>query len=489
VDGLAAHRPPDGGAALPTFMSLLAAAGGDVRANLADLLGRPQLRIAYWLPEAERWVDRAGSRLDLDVSRPGVTVVPYQGQRVAALIDHSSGGGLELPGPLMAAVGLALENERLQLALHARLEEQESLRRIATVVARQHGPEEVLALVASEVAHHLAADAAMTARYDGPGLATVLADWSAPGVAHFPIGRQIVIGGPTALAQVQRTWAPARVDTYEGMPGEYPAELRQLGMRAAVAAPILVDGRLWGAVAAASVGAPFTRSTEVRLGAFAELVAQAIANVDARIKLDESRARIVQAADDARRKIERDLHDGAQQRLVALALLLGVVARTADPDTASKVKECATELQTALGELRELARGIHPVVLTERGLEAALRELASRSPVPVSVDAELDGRLPPAHEAALYFVAAEALTNVAKYARARAARVTLRRDDGSAEIAIADDGIGGAAADAGSGLRGLADRLDALGGRISVESTPGAGTTVRAAVPVATAQR
>jgi signal transduction histidine kinase len=385
---------------------------------------------------------------------------------------------------MMAAIALALENERLQLALHARLEEQQALRRVATVVARQHDPEEVLALVASEVARHLAADAALTARYDGPGLATVLAEWSAPGVGHFPKGRQIAIGGPTALAQVQRTWAPARVDSYDGMPGDYPAELRQLGMRAAVAAPIVVDGHLWGGVAAASVGAPFTHDTEARLGAFAELVAQAIANVDARIKLDESRARIVQAADDARRKIERDLHDGAQQRLVALALSLGMVARNADPATASAVKGCARELETALGELRELARGIHPVILTEQGLEAALHGLASRSPVPVVVNAELDHRLPPAQEAALYFVAAEALTNVAKYARASATQVTVQSSDGWAEITITDDGVGGAAENVGSGLRGLADRLDALRGRISVQSAPGRGTTVRAGVPV-----
>jgi signal transduction histidine kinase len=480
------QRPLDRADALGDFVSLLQGGDGDVRAALAAVLGRPDLRIAYWLPDAERWVDREGERQVIDVSQPAVRVISHHGQRVAALsFDRPLPERTELEGRLAAAAGLAFENERLQLALNARLEEQQALRRVATVVARQHSPEEVLALVTSEIAHHLAADAAMTARFDGPGMATVLADWGAPGVATFPTGKQIVIGGPTAFAQVQKTWAPARVDSYEGMPGEYPAELRQLGMRAAVAAPILVDGRLWGAVAAASVEAPFARGAEARLGAFAELVAQAIANVDARIKLDESRARIVQAADDARRKIERDLHDGAQQRLVALALSLGVVANNAEPAAAAEVKACARELRTALAELRKLARGIHPVVLTERGLEAALHELAARCPVPVVVDAELDGRLPPAHEAALYFVAAEALTNVAKYARAGATRVTVHCHDGWAHIAITDDGVGGAAERAGSGLRGLADRVEALGGRLAIESSPGEGTTVRAGVPVA----
>ena len=480
----ATHRPLDSGAALQAFVSLLAAGVEDVRTSLATVLGRPGLRIAYWVA-GDRWVSGDGERRIVDVSQPGVTVVSYRGERVAALFDEPlRAEAPALAAPLMAAAGLALENERLQLELHARLDEQQALRRIATVVARQHDAQEVLALVTSEVARHLAADAAMTARYDGPGLATVLADWSAPGVSHFPTGRQIVIGGPTALAQVQHTWRPARVDTYEGMPGDYPAELRELGMQAAVAAPIVVDGELWGAVAAASVGAPVTRDAEARLGAFAELVGQAIANVDARIKLEESRARIVQAADEARRRIERDLHDGAQQRLVALALSLGLVAKTAEPTTASAITTCAGELQTALAELRELARGIHPVILTERGLGAALEELAARSPVPAAVDATLDDRLPPAQEAALYFVGAEALTNVAKYARAREARVSVHRRNGWAEITIEDDGVGGAAVSGGTGLRGLADRLDALGGRMSLDSTPGAGTTVRAAVPV-----
>ena len=196
----------------------------------------------------------------------------------------------------------------------------------------------------------------------------------------------------------------------------------------------MVDGQLWGAVAAASVGAPFTSDTEARLGAFAELVGQAIANVDARQKLTASRARIVEATDAARRRIERDLHDGAQQRLVALALSLRMAAKSAEAGTAAAIETCIEELQTALQELRELARGIHPVVLTERGLEPALQALAARSPVPVRIVAELDGRLPPAQEAALYYVAAEALTNVAKHARAEKTDVRVGHPDGWAEL-------------------------------------------------------
>jgi signal transduction histidine kinase len=201
-------------------------------------------------------------------------------------------------------------------------------------------------------------------------------------------------------------------------------------------------------------------------------------------ELRASRARVVTAADNERRRIERDLHDGAQQRLVGLALSLRLVARRAEPATATAIEGCIEELMTALAELRELARGLHPAVLSERGLQPALEMLAARSAVPVVLEAELDGRLPSAHEAALYFVAAEALTNVAKYAGANTATLTLRGDGRWAEISVTDDGVGGARIERGSGLRGLTDRVEALGGRLTVTSAPGEGTTVSARVPM-----
>jgi signal transduction histidine kinase len=384
-----------------------------------------------------------------------------------------------------SSAALAIENERLQRMLRARLEEERALRRVATLVAREHAPEVVLTVVTEEVARHLSADAAMTVRYDGPGRASVVAEWSARDHTRFTVGAQLEIGPQTALARAFNTLAPARVDSYEEMPGEYAAQVRKLGMRAGAAAPILVDGQLWGAVAVGSWGDPFTEGAETRLGAFAELIAQAIANVDARIKLKESRARIVEAADEARRRIERDLHDGAQQRLVALALSLRLAATQAEPATATVIEGCIEELRGALADLRELARGLHPVVLSERGLPSALEMLATRSPVPVVLDRDLERALPRGHETALYFVAAEALTNVAKYARASTARVTLRGNDEWAEITIADDGVGGARPDLGSGLRGLSDRVEALGGHLTVASAPDKGTTVSARIPIA----
>ncbi|WP_053227475.1 GAF domain-containing sensor histidine kinase [Solirubrobacter soli] len=383
-----------------------------------------------------------------------------------------------------APAQLEVENQRLQRALRARLEESEALRRVAMLLARQHEPEAVLALVTEEVAGHLDAAIAVTLRYDSGDHATVIASWTEPGIAPFKVGRRLGISPETALARVRDAGAPVRVDSYAGIAGPVPEIMRARRVRATVAAPIWMDGQLWGAFLAGSTDGPFSPDSEARLGAFTELVAQAIANVDAQIRLKESRARLVETADVARRRIERDLHDGAQQRLVALALSLRLVARSAEAGTAAAIERCIDELQAALAELRELARGLHPVVLTERGLPAALEMLAGRSHVPVALDIGLDRRLPPGHEAALYFVAVEALTNVAKYAGARTAELTLRAGDGWAEIAIADDGRGGACAENGSGLRGLGDRVEALGGRLTVTSATGEGTTVRARLPV-----
>ena len=355
---------------------------------------------------------------------------------------------------------------------------------MATLVARSHEPGAVLTRVTEEVGRHLQAHTTVTVRYDADGWGTIVAIWSAPpNEPAFTVGYRMELVPQLALGRVYATGAPARGDSYEGVPGSFPAEVRASGIRATVAAPILVDGALWGAFVASSRSEPWTAEAEARLGAFAELVAHAVANVDARLKLKESRARIVEAADDARRRIERDLHDGAQQRLVGVLISLRLAARKADPATAAALERCIDDQLTALAELRDLARGLHPAVLVEHGLPAALEMLAGRSPVPVVVHASGDQRLPAAEETALYFVAAEALTNVAKYARAAAAEVTLRVADRWAEITVVDDGVGGANAQAGGGLRGLCDRVEALGGRLTLTSTA-AGTTVQARVPL-----
>jgi signal transduction histidine kinase len=221
------------------------------------------------------------------------------------------------------------------------------------------------------------------------------------------------------------------------------------------------------------------------------LLRSQISHLDAELResmeeLRASRARIVEASDAARRKLERDLHDGAQSRLVALSLLLRSARMRAgdDPQLAGLLDEAQSELQTSLGELRELARGIHPAVLTERGLEPALQALVSRAPVPVAVEAAVDSRLAAPVESAAYFVVSEGLANVAKYAQATHASVSVRRQNGHVTVDVADNGVGGADAAHGSGLRGLADRVAALDGTLSLESPAGGGTLLRAKIPL-----
>jgi signal transduction histidine kinase len=202
------------------------------------------------------------------------------------------------------------------------------------------------------------------------------------------------------------------------------------------------------------------------------------------VELRESRARIVRTADEERRRLERDLHDGAQQRLLGLGMALQLLRPHMDGEGDALLAETEQELQQALAELRELARGIHPAVLTDQGLDAAVRTLAGRAAVPVEVAS--DGERLPAHvETAAYFVVAEALANVARYAHARHAWVSVARENGNAVVEVRDDGVGGARAGEGSGLTGLADRVGALGGRLSVESSPGGGTQITAEIPCA----
>ena len=248
-----------------------------------------------------------------------------------------------------------------------------------------------------------------------------------------------------------------------------------------------MDGRLWGALAAGTRSAdPLPDGVEQRLCDFAELVAQAIANADAHEQLAASRARIVEAGDAERRRLERNLHDGAQQRLVSVALDLRLVGAKLEKDPAAAREHLAgaqAQLAQGLDELRELARGIHPAVLTDRGLGPAIESLATRSPVPVEITELPDERLAGPVEVAAYYVVAEAMTNVAKYAHASHATVSVRRSNGRATVTVSDDGVGGADPALGTGLRGLADRVEALNGRLDVESSPAGGTRISAEIP------
>ena len=367
-------------------------------------------------------------------------------------------------------------------------EEQAALRRVATAVASEADQEWLFAVVTEEVGRLLGANSANTLRYEPDGTGVVVGAWSTSGVRAVPVGTREALDGPTAGTQILHSGRPARVESFADMEGSTAEMLRGLGFRSAVGAPITLSGRLWGAVLISSVEEEaFPAGSEQRVADFAELVALALANAHTREEVAASRARIVEAGDAERRRIERNLHDGAQQRLVTLSLFLRLAERQL-PDGASRARallaRANSELAEALNELRDLARGIHPAILTDRGLGPALEMLAVRASIPVEMSTQLDARLPNAVEAAAYYIVAEALTNAAKYACASRVHVSVGRTNGTAMVDVADDGQGGADPSKGSGLRGLADRIEAFGGTLEVESPPGIGTTLRARMPL-----
>jgi signal transduction histidine kinase len=371
--------------------------------------------------------------------------------------------------------------------LQTLLAEQAALRRVATMVAGCTPAPALFEQVCRELGELLAVKTTDMIRYEDERFATVVAVWTRTGTPSFPVGERLPIEGDTVTARISRSGRPERVDDYDDVEGELAERLRDSGMRSVVGAPIYVAGRLWGAIMVTSEEAhAFAPGTEDRIASFAELVTAALADVDAREQLAASRARIVEAADDARRRIERDLHDGAQQRLVSVALGLRRGEATLEPGSAAtrELAAARAELDAAVEELRELARGIHPSILTDRGLEAALVAAAGRSAVPVEL--ELDGceGLPPSLQTTAYFVVAEALTNASKHAQPERIDVRVALQDGHALVEVRDDGRGGVDPAQGSGLSGLSDRVSALGGTLEIESPAGDGTTIRARMPL-----
>jgi signal transduction histidine kinase len=370
-------------------------------------------------------------------------------------------------------------------------EEQSALRRVATLVARAAPPGEVFAAVAEEAWRLLDADLVHTFRYEPDDTVSVVAGWSRQGDDHLPVGSRYPLHPSMVTAMVMRTGRPARTDTYP--PSSPLADVaRQLGVRSMVGCPITVEGRLWGLIGVSSAPPePLPADTEARLTDFAELAATAIANAEARAELTASRARIVATADQTRRRIEHDLHDGAQQRLVSVALRLRTTAAAIPPEQELVHQELASvgaELDGVLDDLRELSRGIHPAILSEGGLGPALRNMARRSSVPVQLQMEVEGRLPERVEVAGFYVVAEAPTNVAKHASASLVQIEIDADDGLLRLAIRDDGIGGADPTRGTGLVGLKDRVEATGGTLRVESRPGDGTRLLVELPTSAGQ-
>jgi signal transduction histidine kinase len=381
---------------------------------------------------------------------------------------------------LATAIANAEGRERL-----ARLgDQQEALRRVATLVASQPSPDEVFTAVTEAVGPLLGADLAAMHVFPGDGAATVIAGWSAQGPI-LPLGTRLPLDGESVAARIFRTAGPARMDDYRDAAGETAGIARDLRLHSTVGAPIVVEGRLWGALVAATRGRePLPEDAETRIAAFTELVATAISNAESRSELAASRARVIAAADDARRRIERDLHDGAQQRLVTLAVALRRVEGRAPPELRPEIDRVVEGLAGAVEELREMSRGIHPAVLTDGGLSPALKALGRRTPVRVKLDIRAEQRLPDQIEVAAYYIVSEALTNASKHAGATRVWVTLRVENETLRLSIRDDGAGGADPSRGSGLIGLADRVGALQGTIEIESPPGSGTHIDVGLPL-----
>ena len=407
----------------------------------------------------------------------GVTVAATSQEDFPADTESRMADFMELAG--MAIANAEAEERRRELA-----DTQASLRRLAMLVARGESPEAVFAAVTREALRHFGNGTARMIRFELDGTATLVANEGTTG-PHVQVGKRWEGYPPIGLtATVLSTGRAARVDDYRDIPGGEPYLAE--GLRSAVAMPVHVQGRLWGMIAVGSGQGPLPPDTEQRMTEFTELVATAVANAQSRAELMTSRARIVAASDEARRRIERDLHDGAQQRLIALALRLRMAAEpsTERGEPRTEMADAAAELMCVIDDLREISRGIHPAILSKAGLRPALRALGRRSVVPVELDVRVDGRLSEPVEVGVYYVVSEMLANAEKHARASVVEVGAEASDGRLRVRVRDDGIGGADPVRGSGLLGLKDRIEALGGTFSVHSPVGRGTTVTCEIPV-----
>ena len=388
----------------------------------------------------------------------------------------------------LVATAIANTESRVELAAsEARArdlaDEQAALRRVATLVAGGASPDELFSAVAAEVADLIDIPVAGINRYEADGTFTMV---GVAGETRFTVGSRWPVEDEGIAGKIRATGRPARSDDHSALPGRLGEAIREDLMTSTIGVPIVVDGSIWGFLgAAARPGKPIPDDIEQRLVRFTELVATAVSNTTTRTELISSRARVVSAADETRRRLERDLHDGIQQWLVGLALRARKAASlTAGKDSIrQEVSSLADDLVAVTEELREISRGIHPAILTDAGLDDALKALARRSPVPVDLNVEFEGRFDPTLEATVYYVVAESITNAAKHARASRVSVRGGRRDGAIELEIRDDGVGGADPRGGSGLIGLRDRVDTLGGTISFASPAGAGTTISMQLP------
>ncbi len=491
--------------ALLAVGSALAAAAGPSRLEAIKIVTLAVWPAATLLIAASMWAD-PGVPDPLAARKGTVVWIPVLACAAAIAVlfaatltrvDHAATG---LATAALILVMLRAYSElRLEIAARERTEkslraseagyrrvadEQAALRRVATLVARGARPSEVFAAVTDEVGRVLGTDVTWLRRYlPGPAAATV---------AAFAAGQRLPpeeprpLGGHNIATLVHQAARPARVQGSDWLLRDWRDQV--LPITSGVGVPVVVAGSLWGAMAvASSTQTPLPSNTEARLGAFTELVAMAIANAEAHDELSASRARVVASADETRRRIERDLHDGAQHRLVLTNLTLKRALQSVNHgsgDVAELIEQAVVSTGHAYDELRELARGLHPVILSTSGLAPALRNIALRSPIPVVLDFQTHDRLPERIEVTAYYVVSEALTNAAKHSQASAVRVTVTVTDGGVRLSISDDGIGGADPAGGSGLIGLKDRVEAAGGTITIHSPIGDGTELLVVLPL-----
>jgi PAS domain S-box-containing protein len=448
-----------------------------------EFLARPYLELVH--PDDLEKTAAAAAR-----TRQGEKVTSFENRYAAKDGSYRVLEWTSIPVPdegLMYSVARDVtERRQAEGELRRLAGEQAARRRVATLVAKGVPPSEVFSAVADEVSRLLDARATTIGRLEPDGTMIIVASG---GTARevLPRSSRLMPEADSILTMVVRTGQPARIDDYSRASASLKLRARRLGVRCTVAVPVMVGKTVWGAVAAGTNREQFPADAEQHIAEFTELVATAIANADSRSQLAASRRRIVTAADQTRRRIERDLHDGTQQRLVSLALTARAAA-TAVPtdreDLRAELYGIAAGLADAVAELREITRGIHPAILSQGGLGPALRTLARRSAIPVDLLVTTDMRLPEPIEVAVYYVASEALANAAKHGQASRMEVSLATGNDGLLLSIRDDGVGGADPGRGSGLVGLRDRVEALGGTIRIDSPPGGGTSLVVTLPL-----
>jgi signal transduction histidine kinase len=444
--------------------------------------------------------DSASGAIDSDVqarrANDGELSAGFQSD--AAIDEDSVDGLVAAERPADGRPSESVDSALLYAKYRRLAAEQAALRRVATLVVRGGEPLEVFGAVAEEMRRCVPSDTAGLWRFENTGEITIVAAAADPAaLAKWPVGTRTPVDGNTIATLVQRTGRPARIDSYDNVAGSIAGRVRGVGVHAAVGVPVIVDGRVWGLAGVGSLQlGPMPADTEARIGRFAELAAIAVVagnrDEQKRQLLAEASRRSNLAADRERRRIERDLHDGAQQHLVTLALYARAAEASAPAELAElkhQMSRIASGLAEVCRELHEISRGIPPAILADGGLPAAIKQLAGRSPVPVRLDVALGGRLPEPIQTAAYYLVAEALTNTAKHAHATTVHVQLHTDDTGAgdpvlRVLVRDDGVGGADTHGGSGLVGLHDRVEALGGVLWLHSPPGTGTTLRTELPL-----